>query len=144
MKIFCTTNLKLAAALVSAGFRIITHKDERGLDVFHVDEINQAGKKSVSVELEPEAHGVTADELKRAFENLSDLGIDDIIVRRGITPDEYCKIAFDAGRSAGHNRVAILFAGSKNQPLNVLEIGGRTLIYRTGMPKDELRRLVNA
>jgi hypothetical protein len=61
MKIFTTDNLKLAAALVSAGFHVITHKDCNGLDVYHVDEIIREGKRTVVVELEPEAHGVKAD-----------------------------------------------------------------------------------
>lgn len=147
-EVFVTDNLKLAMAMTAAGFRIT-----------HGEQVLKDGRSLIICELETEHNGVEARVLKAAFENkpiISKDGgaptvelpdcIDEIIRARGITQEEYVFMAFDAARSALHNRSTVLYAISKNRALVHKVIGdgtGRALIYRDGTPRAELKRLID-
>lgn len=135
--VFVTDNLKLAMAMTAAGFAIR-----------HGEQVLRDGRSLIICELETKHNGVDAIELKSAFENRIDLPsrVDAILVARGITQEEYVYLAFDAARSALHNRSTVLHAISKNKPLVHKVIGdgtGRSLIYRDGTPKADLKRLID-
>jgi len=134
MKMFVSENLKLVSALTAAGFA------EKSVDV-----VNKNGRDSVVCEVEAEANGLTAEYMAALYESKAPCPVDEIIERRGITPTEAALIIFDGGRAAGQNRVALLKAGQDRAQLIVKDVGnGRTLIYRAGTPKDELRKLINS
>jgi hypothetical protein len=146
--VFVTENLKLAMAMTAAGFAIR-----------HGEQVLKDGRSLIICELDTEHNGVDARMLKAAFENkpiISKDGgppsvdlptqIDEIIRVRGITQGEYVLLAFDAARSALHNRSTVLHAISRNRPLVHKVIGdgtGRSLIYRDGTPKENLKRLID-
>lgn len=130
---FASDNLKLVAALTAAGFRLQ-----------NVQRIEKNGRETIICDVEPEAHGVTANELHAIFENRAPSPVDSIIAKHGIEPSSYCHLAFDAARAAGHNRVAILKSATAGNKLIVREIGeGRTLIYTAGASRDFLEKLIN-
>ena len=131
---FVTHNLKLAAALSAAGF-----------EVFSIDRIQKNNAEQVIVELAAEHNGHKAEVLAERFEDYktsphSDR-VNEIMERRGISPDEQTLIIFDAARTAGHNRVVLLKA-APNQPLKQISLGGgRLLQFREGTPREDLRKL---
>lgn len=133
--VFVTDNLKLAMALTAAGFSI--RHGEEAIDI--------NGRALVSCELEPDHNGISANYLKLCFENQIDLAsrVNEILKVRGLTPEEYVVIAFDAARAGLHNRSTVLFAIRNNKRLIAKEIGeGRSLIYREGTPKAQLKKLI--
>ena len=133
--VFVTDNLKLAMAMTAAGFSI--RHGEQAVDI--------NGRSLVSCELEPNHNGVDANYLKLCFENQIDLPsrVNEILKARGITPEEYVVIAFDAARAGLHNRSTVLFAIRNNKKLIAKGIGsGRSIIYREGTPKADLKRLI--
>jgi hypothetical protein len=134
-RVFVTENLKLAMAMTAAGFAIR-----------HGEQVLKDGRSLIICELDTQHNGVDAIELKSAFENKVDLPsrVDEIISVRSITQEEYVYIAFDAARSALHNRSTVLHAIGRNKPLVHKVIGdGRSLIYRDGTPRDSLKRLID-
>ena len=134
--VLVTDNLNLAAALTAAGFHIL-----------HGERVNKDGREIVICELEQSRHGLQAIYFMAAFENKEDLParINEIIQTRGITPEEYALLAFDAARAGLHNRSTILYAVKNNQPLVHKVIGdGRSLIYRQGTPKSHLKKLIES
>ncbi len=133
--VFVTDNLKLAMALTAAGFSI--RHGEQAVDI--------NGRSLVSCELEPNHNGVAANYLKLCFENQIDLParVNEILEARGITPEEYVVLAFDAARAGLHNRSTVLFAIRNNKPLIAKQIGeGRSLIYREGTPREQIKQLI--
>jgi len=137
MQIFVTENIKLAAALASAGFVIL-----------EVERIQSDSTERVSFSFEPESkfHKVSANAFQAAYENKTDLAseVDAIIKSRGITPEEYAKLVFDGARAGLGNRGALLTCARNRTPLRVKVISGRTLIYREGMDRDKIRQLINS
>jgi hypothetical protein len=136
---FLTDNLKLACALASAGFPL-TESPER---------IVRGGREVLSFSFAPIAHGVKADELAAAFAeggatDSLQAKVDEIVAKSGLTPEEYCLIAFDAARAAMHTRAGLMIYLNRRTALRVQEIsGGRTLIYREGTDKSTLMKLAN-
>jgi hypothetical protein len=137
---FLTDNLKLACALASAGFRL-SESPER---------ISRNGREVLSFSFEPVAHGVKAEELAESFSEGTRTDrlqseVDAIVKDKGLTPAEYCKLAFDAARAAMHTRAGLMIFLNRRTPLRVQEIsGGRTLIYREGTPRETLMKLANS
>jgi hypothetical protein len=148
INVFVTDNLKLAMAMTAAGFAIR-----------HGEQVLKDGRSLIICELDTEHNGIDARMLKSAFENKPIISrdggvptvelpayVDEIIRTRGITQEEYVFLAFDAARSALHNRSTVLHAIGRNRPLVHKVIGdgtGRALIYRDGTPKDSLKRLID-
>jgi hypothetical protein len=131
---FTTTNLKLAAALSAAGFAV--HNVERAVI---------GGTEKSIAELEGEHGGWRADELAREFDDFENsphaAEVDRIFAERGLTEREQVLVNFDAARTAGHNRIALLKA-LPEQPIEQVSLGGgRLLQFRRGTPKEELKRI---
>lgn len=134
-KVFVTDNLKLAMALTAAGFSL-----QHGENV-----VNIKGRELIVCELDADHNGVSANYLKMVFENQVNIEsrVNEIIEARGISPDEYVILAFDAARAGLHNRSTVLFCARQKRPLIAKEMkDGRSLIYREGTPKDKIRQLI--
>ena len=147
--VFITDNLKIAAALTAAGFEIKNAESVRQNVETYDGTIVQ--RKTVICELVLSHHGVEANYLRQAFEEDPavkefDLSgqVDKIIRLRGITDNEYIRIAFDAARSALHNRSTIMHCVKYRKDLIAKSIGnGRTLIYRDGTPPEYLQKILD-
>jgi len=131
---FLTTNLKLASALSAAGF-----------EIFSVDRIENAQGQQIVCEIAAEHNNVKAHDLAAGFDDFarSTHGdkVDEIARNRGLTPEEQTLIAFDAARTAGHNRVALLKAAPQQPMMQISAGAGRLLQFRKGTSKEELKRL---
>lgn len=134
-KFHFTENLKFAAALAAAGFR-----------VQHMERIVMPdGSERFSFELDAKAHGIKATYFLGAFENKFNLAerVDAIIADRGLTEEEVAVLTFDAARSGLQNGSSLLYCGKNRKAIVAKEIsGGRTLIYRDGTPRDHLKKLI--
>lgn len=142
-RLFVTDNLKLAAALTAVGFELKATE-------YLKKTVDSKKRDLIICEFDPSHLGVAADYLQKAFEGVKWAGIDlpsqvdEIIRKRAITDEEYILLAFDAARSALNNRSAILFCVGRQKPLHCVSIGnGRTLVYREGIEKEELQKLLD-
>jgi hypothetical protein len=137
---FITDNLKLACALATAGFPLVESPER----------IVRGGRELLSFSFAPVAHGVKAEDLAAAFSEGARVDtlqgrVDEIVKAKQLTPEEYCLLAFDAARAAMHTRAGLMIYLNRRTPLRVQEIsGGRTLIYREGMSKNDLLKLANS
>ncbi len=135
-KVFVTDNFVLAIAMVAAGFGL------KSVENF----INKKGDgRGILCELDSEHNGIDANELLQAdlgVINLADR-VNEILKARGITKEEYVLIAFDAARAGLISRSRVVAATRQNKPLIAKELSdGRNLVYREGVPKEQLRKLV--
>jgi hypothetical protein len=135
-KVFVTQDFVLAMALTAAGFSL------RSVENF----VSVNGNAGVCCELDDEHNGVEASYLELAYKNkevnLEDR-VNEIIKARGITQDEYVLLAFDAARAGLNNRKRVITATRNNKPLIAKTIGdGRSLIYREGVPKVQIKKLL--
>lgn len=132
--IYSTSNLKLAAALATAGFEVLS-----------TERIEQAGRENVIVDTVAEHNGHKAENLAKAFDNFSEspfsAEVERMLAARGVTPEEQTLLFFDAARTAGHNRVVLLKA-APTQPLKQINAGGgRMLQFRAGTKREDLKKL---
>lgn len=143
---FYTDNLKLGAALVTAGYKLRTEiRDGKEITV-GLDCVIIGGKEVVTFELEPNHNGIKAIWFLGAFENKFDLSekVDEIIAKYGITPEDQTILAFDGARTGLQNGSYLMYAGRNNEPVESKEIGGgRMLVYRRGTPRDQLKKLID-
>lgn len=148
-KVFVTDNFKLAMALTAAGFSI---RNAHDVIVRNRDQSKFPDRKSTICELDPDHNGVTADYLRGGFEydpaikgyrvNLVDR-VNEIIEARGISQEEYVILAFDSARAAMHNRATVLHCLKNNKPLIAIKLKDeRTLIYVDGVPRDQIKHLL--
>lgn len=135
MKVFLTTNIKLAAALTSVGFRLVPEQSDVIRDT-------DGGTRYVFA-VEPETSAGAAEKFSQIFNGGISERVDEIIAQKGLTPEEAALIMFDGARAALNNRGEILTAAKRTKPLRYMAVGGgRTLIYREGADKNQLKELV--
>ena len=134
-----TGNLKQAAAFATIGAEVLSIEPVR----------NSAGRDEILFTLAEQAHGITCQKAAELWDGkgkarLDDM-VDEILVRRSVTPEEYAVIQLDACRAALGNRGVLLKAGMNKRPLICKTLkSGRQVIYRDGTPRDELKRFINS
>jgi hypothetical protein len=132
-----TANLKVAAMLATIGAEVVSS-----------DVVIRDGKQELNVTLEDDAKGITCGKAVRLWMNrentpLEDL-VDDIIERRGITPEEYAILQVETSRAVLGNRGVLLKCGMNQRPMISKTLkSGRQISYREGTPESEIRKALN-
>lgn len=131
-----TKNLKFAAVMATCG--------AQPLDC---DRIKSDGKDELVFTLAEQANGITCGTAAKLWSNRGDRPlediVDEIISRRGITPEEYALIQLEAGRATLGNRGVFLKCGmSRKAMISKTLKSGRQVNFREGTTKDELRNLL--
>jgi hypothetical protein len=135
MQIHITESVKHAAAFAAIGAELLEAdqviRDGRTQAVFTL-------RDSAPIPLAKAEKLFTGSDEQR----LSTLA-DEIIERRGLTPDEAATIGLDYARAALHNRGTFLHSALSRAPLAKIQIPGRgQFIYRTDQTREQKREFI--
>lgn len=135
-KVFVTSDVTVAMALVTAGFSLRNAENCEGVH-----------GKAIVCELDPEHNGLHANSLVEILKQgwpACAQRCNEIISRRGITASEYSELAFIESSAALYSRKKLLGEMLKVKPLITRDLGnGRTLVFREGTPKENIRALLS-